>query len=736
MPLCLRSQIFFLFIAFSYSNQKVSAQDKFRLTQIKSFPYTKSACLQASPDGSYLVIEKQNAFQIYNRTATGFEPGEVITGFNTDFNFTNHFCISHDGNLLSVLSIDNTICVFKRDKGSFTKLMTITDFEGAAHQMSFSADNKYFSASEGKCIIWKISGDEFTKIAEIEAGSEFMFSPADKDIAYADGKIYKFNDEKLALFQDLDKDASWTDKMNFSPDGNYFCKIADPHGRAKIILWKKQKNGTYIQTSITDYDNKDSDFLEFSPDGKYISAYDDHSPPGRKRIFIYEIDSDTLALKIALSGYQDNMERFQFISDGKFAVSGGYHELIIFQVEGVKGNHLFKSQPFVANVAPVKKEPEPIVKEDIKTNPPAAAPTINIFWISPNPDVMDDKPVVVEKNTLDVQVKIISNKKVGKEDIQIFINGKEIKQTKFNEVSLRESAHDQQFEYTYANVIPLEETPDHINMIEVVADGKKCSKAVKVLYSATKPNLHILAIGTSLDLQFPQKDAADFATLFESQGGVGDDKLFGTVDVRKLIGKEATTNAIKEAIERYRYEFNTGAIGPRDVMLVFISSHGFIYQDKFRIQGDDFKDIYKETYSVAYDEITSRLKEVACKKLIFLDACFSGGAKASVSDINNAIRDLNNQSQGVTTFSSSSNEEYSYEDEKWQNGAFTYSIKDALVSGKADKNNNGIITIGELYEYVSMLVPQLVTQVKGKSQHPTMPVTDLLKDTPVFVIHK
>jgi len=309
-------------------------------------------------------------------------------------------------------------------------------------------------------------------------------------------------------------------------------------------------------------------------------------------------------------------------------------------------------------------------------------------------------------------------------------------QRKFKEVGMKESAQEELVEYTYVNSVPLEETADHINKIEVTAAGKKCSKPLKVLYSAGKPNLHILAIGTSLDLQFPKKDAADFAELFKSQAGPEKDKLFGSVEVRKLIGAEASTNAIKESIERYRYDFKSGSIGPRDVMLIFISSHGFIYQDKFRIQGDDYKDIYKETYSVAFEEITSRLKEVQCKKLIFLDACFSGGAKANVADINNAIAEMNKQGEGVTTFSSSSNDEYSYEDVKWQNGAFTYSIKEALAKGKADNDGNGIVTINELYEYVSGNVPKIVSEVKNKSQHPSMPVTDLLKNTAVYIIGK
>jgi hypothetical protein len=348
--------------------------------------------------------------------------------------------------------------------------------------------------------------------------------------------------------------------------------------------------------------------------------------------------------------------------------------------------------------------------------------------------VLDGKPIVSETDAIEIQIKVISGKKTAKDDIKIIINGKEMQKTKSGSASLKESMQDKLYEYTYINTVPLEQTPDNINTVEVLVNGKKTAKPLKVLYSSAKPNLHVLAIGTSLDLEFPKKDAGDFADLFKSQAG--SNLLFGSVTVRTLIGKDATTTAIKESIERFRYDFSTGAIGPRDVLLIFISSHGFIYNEQLRIQGDDYKDMFKETYSIAYSEITSRLKEVNCKKLIFLDACFSGGAKASVTDVNNAIRDLNKQSQGVTTFSSSSNDEFSYEDTKWQNGAFTYAIKEALKDGKADADKNGIVTIGELYLFVSKRVPDLVMEVKGKSQHPSMPVTDLLNNTAIYIIGK
>ncbi len=726
----------------------VHAQDEFKLTEQKTFPNTGSSSLIASPDGSFLASGMGSSVQLWNRTASGYELGELITGFSENENAVSHIAISNDGVLLAASTLDSKIHIFKRSGNTMKKVQVLTGFNYLPGYLSFSADGNFFAASnaDNKCVIWKTNGGAFVKVNAPADARDFCFSPADAGIAYAGGRMYKFSGGTVSAPKKLmnQEEAFIPDAFSFSPDGNYFACLYYTESD-NLAIWKKQANGSFEQSGLLEGKKWSSNFVSFSSDSRYLTVFNRKTPMGQQKFVVFDVSSGALNFNNEFGQYSETMDRMDYISDGHFAVASSKANTFLFEVKGCYANKSFKGKPIlVTNTVVETPTDEPdttsgtvlVNNVPVNTNPVVVNNITNIFWISPNPDVMNDKPVVAEKSTIEIRIKVLSGKKVGSEDIKIIINGKEQGKNKFNEVSLKESKQDELFEYTYSNSVPLEETADHLNLIEVMVNGKKTSKPIKVLYSAQKPNLHILAIGTSLDLQFPKKDAQDFADLFAGQGGSGADKLFGSVEVRTLIGKDATTNAIKESIERYRYDFKTGAIGPRDVMLVFISSHGFIYQDEFRIQGDDFKDIYKETYSVAFNEITSRLKEVNCKKLIFLDACFSGGAKASVADINNAIRDLNNQSQGVTTFSSSSNDEYSYEDVKWQNGAFTYSIKEGLAQGKADKDGNGIITVSELYEFVAAKVPAIVTEVKGKSQHPTMPVNDLLKNTPVFVVGK
>src|SRR5207249_9933957 len=71
---------------------------------------------------------------------------------------------------------------------------------------------------------------------------------------------------------------------------------------------------------------------------------------------------------------------------------------------------------------------------------------------------------------------------------------------------------------------------------------------------------------------------------------------------------------------------------------------------------------------------------------------------------------------GALVFSAAHAGELSFESPKIQNGVFTWEIVDALVSGKADVNRDGTITLDELQAYVS----RNVAVKTGGLQRPTM----------------
>ena len=69
--------------------------------------------------------------------------------------------------------------------------------------------------------------------------------------------------------------------------------------------------------------------------------------------------------------------------------------------------------------------------------------------------------------------------------------------------------------------------------------------------------------------------------------------------------------------------------------------------------------------------------------------------------------------KGRVIISSCSANEISKEDDKLQHGVFSYYMLEGL-KGRADQDGDGIITVSELFSYISRKVPQASAQ----DQHP------------------
>lgn len=290
--------------------------------------------------------------------------------------------------------------------------------------------------------------------------------------------------------------------------------------------------------------------------------------------------------------------------------------------------------------------------------------------------------------------------------------------------------------YAFRDLVTLseKEAVNEITLVAEAAAGRAFSQKLRVNYSPLKSNLYLLSIGTKTTLKYTAKDARDFAQIYAQQGSQVY-KLFNTVTIDTLIGSAATTEKIRFAIESIRNKINVGTLTPDDIIFIFFSSHGFIdeYKD-FRIQGDDFNPLVKISTSVSYkNDVLAQIQNLPCKKILFIDACRSGGAKASNFEIIQAIHDLKNAPNGLTVMTSSSEQEDSHEDVKWQNGAFTEALITGLRDGKADANGNGIITITEISNYVMREVPIMVQTVKRLPQHPKLNRNEL-NDIPLYIL--
>jgi len=357
---------------------------------------------------------------------------------------------------------------------------------------------------------------------------------------------------------------------------------------------------------------------------------------------------------------------------------------------------------------------------------------LNIFWFSPNPDELPEKGLYAEDEMLTIKLKAFSSHPLTTNNFTVHINGLPAKSYKFNEVQLTGGPH----HFTYINTIKLEPNVNRITVRVSNDAGSQFSRELKVIFNPSKPDLHVLSIGPkTVNLKYTEKDAGDFASMFSGQAGPEDNKIFANVYVQKLTGEKATTNEIRGMLEEYLYNQD---VQPKDMMLLFVSSHGFMEGDDFRIHGSDYNPLRRRSTSVSFkSDITEHLSKIDCKKLIFIDACHSGGARGDVMNINDAIKQVSQKQNISLTFTSSSQNQLSYEDETWDNGAFTKALLDGMQRGKADENGDKIVTVKELSDYVTTSVRDMVRSLKNELQEPSFINDDnkgMERNLPIYVI--
>jgi len=138
---------------------------------------------------------------------------------------------------------------------------------------------------------------------------------------------------------------------------------------------------------------------------------------------------------------------------------------------------------------------------------------------------------------------------------------------------------------------------------------------------------------------------------------------------------------------------------------------------------------------LVFSDIKTTLENIAGKAVMFVDTCHSGnvmgGRRGGPGDINGIVNELASAENGVVVFAASTGKQYSLEDPKWQNGAFTKAVVEGIDGNAAYSKESSKITINMLDVYISERVKDLT---KGE-QTPTTTKPSTVPDFPVAVKH-
>ena len=224
---------------------------------------------------------------------------------------------------------------------------------------------------------------------------------------------------------------------------------------------------------------------------------------------------------------------------------------------------------------------------------------------------------------------------------------------------------------------------------EVVVDPDN----LKVEYS---PEVKIWAtiVGVSKYTYMPSLNYTDDdayrmdAFLQSNKGGALEDD-----QIQLLVDEQATRKGILTAVQK-----SFAKADANDVVIFYFSGHGL----DGSIIPIDFNGYQNK---ILYQEIADIIKKSRAKqKIIITDACYSGSMMASRSPYNSQIAGfydaLADAGEGTVIITSSKQQEYSMEDMGLRSGVFSYYLIKGL-KGAADYNKNGIVTITELFNFVS-----------------------------------
>jgi WD40 repeat protein len=313
-------------------------------------------------------------------------------------------------------------------------------------------------------------------------------------------------------------------------------------------------------------------------------------------------------------------------------------------------------------------------------------------------------------------------------NVRVLVDGRPVEQSRGVTIKGKEG------EQTITVIIPERDCE-----VSVIAENRHAAgvpATVRLAWSgkrqeefAIQPKLYVLAVGvsgyrdSSLTLKYAAKDARDFASVVAKQKG----GLYRDVAVKVLTDGQATRDDVMDGLDWLQRE-TTG----KDVAIVFLAGHGVndpsgIYY--FLPQNAD-TDRLKRT-GVAFSDIKNTLASLAGKAVLFVDTCHSGnvmGGRRGVADINAVVNELSSAENGTVVFASSTGRQYSLEDDKWGNGAFTKALVEG-ISGKADYTGKGKITVNMLDLYLSERVKELT----GGQQTPTTTKPQTIQDFPLAV---
>ena len=703
-------------VAYSFDGKYLatSSADGVKLWNVTTGEHVKKLNGQGnvvySPDGKYIASRTSKVVNL-SEVATG----ECIKRFEGHTDTIYSVAYSPDGKYIASGSEDKTIKLWKVATGECVK--TFEGHTDTVYSIAYSPDGKYVaSGSKDETInIWEVASGKCIKtlIGHTSYVTSIAYSPNGKYIA--SGSL----DYTIKLWEVASGNCVKTFECGgpvtsvcYRPDGTYLasCSWDD-----SIKIWNVA-TGEYINTLTGHTDRVNS--VCYSPDGAYLAS-------GSNDNTIKFWDASTGEL-LATTFCLDGDEWLTYTPEGFFAGSEWATKNLVHIVDGMKtiGIDQMYDSLYRPDLVSAKLSGEDISTYAQKVNfaslmQTGSAPITSFLNLD---EEITNRDVTIEF--------AIQNTGGGIGEVNLLLNGKNIRLAENVASKSGETVH-------FSHTITLQNGKNTVELYAKNEAGKveslHVSKTLNWHGNVKKPNLYIFTVAINkyrdrrLQLKYAVPDAEFILKGFSNQKK----SLYQNIFTYNLFDDNVTKDGLKSSFEKLGNEIQAD-----DVFVFYIAGHGITYDEDgdYYYLPSNFRFTSSEAIQqqgISKNDLTRYLSLIkAGKTLMLMDTCNAG------SFLGNNTRGLSEQtaidrltrSTGHATIVASSDDQVAMEGYEGH-GIFTYILVEGLT-GKADTDGDGFITLQELSIYAEEEVPRRSYEKWGYEQ---TPMRDLRRqDFPIY----